>query len=112
MSSINFNNKKFKLLDNSLNGQVNNQTTFEYKQEGDLVTADYHGGTVVYGKIIAQLKNKTLHMLYNCLTAEKELKAGKATGRISLNKEGKILMHLDWQWLESEANGNSIYIEI
>ena len=55
MNNFNFNNKKFALIENSDSGAVAKETIFEYKQEGDLVTADYHGGTIKYGKIIAHL---------------------------------------------------------
>ena len=41
MKTINFNNKRFILIDNSENGKVNSDTIFEYKQDGNLVTADY-----------------------------------------------------------------------
>ena len=78
MDNYNFNNKTFVLLENSENGKVNSDTVFKYKQEGNIVTADYSGGTVIYGKIIAVLKGDVLDMLYQCVTTDNELKAGKA----------------------------------
>ena len=53
MSGFNFNNKTFSLIENSENGKVNSETIFKYKQEGHLVTADYYGGIIKYGKIRA-----------------------------------------------------------
>ena len=90
MSEFNFNNKIFSLLENSENGKVNSETIFKYKQEGNLVTADYYGGSIKYGKIIAHLSNKTLDMLYQCITTENELKAGKAIAKISLTNHNKV----------------------
>ena len=78
MKTINFNNKRFILIDNSENGKVNSDTIFEYKQDGNLVTADYYGGSVKYGKIIAHIQNDKLEMLYQCLTIDNQLKAGKS----------------------------------
>lgn len=112
MTKVNFNNKRFKLLDNSVNGKVDAQTIFEYQQEGNLVTADYKGGSVIYGKIIAQHCGDTLKMLYQCYTKEKELKAGKATATIIMTEENQIKLELNWQWLESNQEGSSTYIEI
>ena len=112
MSVFNFDNKTFTLVENSENGSANSKTIFEYKQEGSLVTADYHGGGITYGKIIARLENDTLHILYQCLTDEDELKAGKATAKVSLNEESKIRLILDWEWLDkNEEKGSSEYIE-
>ena len=112
MSEFNFNNKTFSLLENSENGKVNSETIFKYKQEGNLVTADYKGGTIKYGKIIAHLSNNSLNMLYQCITTENELKAGQAIAEISLTKDNKIKLKLNWHWLgENNESGVSEYIE-
>ncbi|WP_083370353.1 hypothetical protein [Flavobacterium frigidimaris] len=113
MTKFNFNNKRFAVIQNSDNGQVNTETIFKYKQEDNLVTADYFGGTIKYGKIIADLKEDKLHMLYQCLTVDNELKAGKALAKITLSESGKIKLSLDWEWLTNgNDKGRSEYIEI
>lgn len=112
MTKINFDGKKFALIENSRNGEVNSDTIFEYKQEGSLVTANYYGGTVNYGKIIAHLKNNRLDMLYQCLTTDNQLKAGKAIAKISIT-DGKIKLSLDWEWISvNGGSGQSEYIEL
>jgi len=112
MTEFNFNNKTFSLIENTENGKVNSETIFKYKQEGNLVTADYYGGTIKYGKIIANLKNNTLNMLYQCITTENELKAGKAIAKVSLTENNKMKLNLNWEWLgEKEESGISEYIE-
>src|SRR5690606_16105124 len=104
---------RFALIQNSDSGQVNSETVFEYKQEGNLVTADYFGGTIRYGKIIAVLKDDELIMLYQCLTTDNELKAGKAIAKISVTDIGKMTLNLNWEWLTNgNEKGTSEYIEI
>ena len=113
MNNYDFNNKKFALIQNSESGQVSLETVFEYKQNSNLVTADYFGGTIKYGKIIAELKGDELNMLYQCLTTDNQLKAGKALAKITLTENGKIKLSLDWEWLTNgNDKGNSEYIEI
>ncbi|TYA74886.1 hypothetical protein [Seonamhaeicola marinus] len=113
MKEINFNNKTFSLVTNSESGQVDDKTIFKYKQDGNLVTADYFGGSVKYGKIIAHLCNDELDMLYQCITTDNELKAGKAIAKISINKDNKIKLSLNWQWLNNtKETGVSEYIEL
>ena len=86
---------------------------FFYKQKRDLVTTDYHGGTVQYGKIIALLKNDKLEMLYQCVTDEGQLKAVKALATVSFTESQKIRLKLNWEWITGEiSRGNSEYIEI
>lgn len=113
MKNLSFNNKKFVLVQNSKTGKVNSETLFFYKQERDLVTADYQGGTVRYGKIIALLENDKLDMLYQCVTDEGQLKAGKALATVSFTESQKIRLKLNWEWITGEnSRGNSEYIEI
>lgn len=112
MKAIDFNNKIFSLVANTENGKVSNETIFEYKQEGDMVTANYYGGTIRYGKIIAILQNRQLNMLYQCLTTSNELKAGKAIAEISFTENGKMKLTLNWEWLGSKNDkGVSEYLE-
>lgn len=112
MSEFNFHNKTFYLIENSKKGKVNTDTVFKYQQEKNIVTADYFGGTIKYGKIIATLEGNILNMLYQCVTSENELKAGKAIAKISFNESNKILLKLNWQWLNgNEDKGVSEYLE-
>lgn len=113
MYKLDFNNKKFALVQNSDNGQVNTETVFHYKQDDNLVTADYFGGTIKYGKIIAELKENELNMLYQCLTTDNQLKAGKALAQITVTENDKIKLSLNWEWLTNgNEQGKSEYIEI
>ena len=113
MNKFDFNNKRFALIQNSDNGAVNTETIFNYKQDDNLVTADYFGGIIKYGKIIAELKDDKLNMLYQCLTTNNELKAGKALAQITLTENSKIKLSLDWEWLTNgNDKGKSEYIEI
>ncbi|EAR03014.1 hypothetical protein [Maribacter sp. HTCC2170] len=112
MNKLDFNNKTFSLITNSKNGEVDTETVFEYSQKGNLVTAEYHGGNIRYGKIISVLKSNELHMRYQCITTDDELKAGKAIAEISLNEQGKIKLKLNWEWLGgNQTIGTSEYIE-
>ena len=114
MKSIDLNGKKFGLLANSENGEVSSETIFEYKQTGDLVTAEYCGGNIRYGKILArQNEAGNLEMTYHCLTNDGELKAGKALATVSINEQGKTQLDLDWKWIDGdESKGTSRYVEI
>jgi len=52
-----------------------------------------------------------LLMLYHCITTSNELKAGKATAQLTTNSDGRIELHLQWEWLTSEGAGKSVYVE-
>jgi hypothetical protein len=51
-------------------------------------------------------------MIYQCVTSENELKAGKAIAKVSYIKDNKIHLKLNWQWLnENKEKGVSEYLE-
>lgn len=75
------------------------------------MTADYHGGTIKYGKIIAHLKGNKLDMLYQCIVTNNELRSGKAIANISLTQNNKIKLKLNGEWLDKDGKGVSGYIE-
>ena len=114
MEKVNFDGKRFGLLSNSKDGEVSTETTFEYKQNDGLVTAEYSGGKILHGRIIArQIANGNLKMVYNCLTADGELKSGKADAEVSIDNTGKVRLDLQWQWLDGDGEtGRSTYLEI
>lgn len=108
----NFDKTVFALVDNADVGEVDSSVIFEYSQEGDLVTAEYHGGTIKYGKIIAHHKGDHLDMLYQCITTDDELRAGKAIAQIIVNADNIIELLLDWEWLNGgQEKGTSKYIQ-
>jgi hypothetical protein len=112
MGAVNFQGKTFVLQHNTENGTTNATTVFKYQQEGNLVTADFMGGSVQYGKIIAIHKGDYLDMIYQMLTSTDELKSGKAIANIIVADDNKIQLHLNWQWLtDSDNKGTSTYIE-
>ncbi|MDG1190914.1 MAG: hypothetical protein P8N15_02495 [Flavobacteriaceae bacterium] len=52
-------------------------------------------------------------MLYQCVTDEGQLKAGKALATVSFTESQKIRLKLNWEWITGEiSRGNSEYIEI
>lgn len=109
---INLDKKKFLLVDNSEKGTVNTDTVFEYSQNGNIVTAVYYGGSIQHGNILATLKGRQLDMVYLCLTNGGDLKAGKALADITMSKDKKLMLSLQWQWLnDSQESGTSEYIE-
>ena len=60
-----------------------------------MVTAEYHGGCIAVWKIIALLNKDKLDALYQCMTTDNQLKAGKANAKIILSENQKIKLRLD-----------------
>jgi hypothetical protein len=109
---INLNNKTFKALSNSDNGQVSNATLFHYFQEGNTIWANYQGGEIVKGAIIGTINGNELDFIYHHLSKDKILMTGKCKTLISVNPNGKYVLDEKWQWTSGDmSEGTSVLIE-
>jgi hypothetical protein len=110
---MNLHDKKFVTIENK-NGLSLNETIFHYFQSGTIITGKYKGGAIHEGFIVGkQIEESKIELLFQCLTKEGELKVGQSKGIISKNKNGKLELKFDWNWLNGDlSGGKSEYIEI
>ena len=52
---IDYNNKIFKPISNTVNGETSNETVFLYKQVGNIITSEYSGSEIINGHLIGLL---------------------------------------------------------
>src|SRR5688500_7332686 len=98
--------KTFRAIANSRNGTISTDTTMTFVSEDDRgILGVYAGGTIRTGQVIARrTDDSTIEMLYQCVTASHELKAGRALARFSHTPDKNLRMHLDWQWLTGDQS--------
>lgn len=111
---INYDNKKFASIKNSETGEVSGETIFRYHQKSDLVWAEYAGGEIVFGTLIAKvLENDSLEMRYQHLNKSGELMTGKCFSIPKILDDGRIRLYEKWQWTSGDlSEGESIIEEI
>jgi hypothetical protein len=111
---INYDNKTFRSIENTENGEVGGHTIFHYKQKDNIVTATYSGGSIVEGHLIALvLENGDLTMRYHHVNTQNVLMTGKCRSIPEILSNGKIRLHEIWQWTSGdESHGRSIVEEI
>lgn len=108
----NLDGKKFRSVSNSGTGEVDSQTTFHYRQSGDVVTATYAGGSIVDGHVIAKaLANGQLDMRYHHINTSGELMLGKCLSTPRLLPDGRIRISEEWQWLSGDMSSGRSEIE-
>ena len=114
MNKINYDNKKFASIENSETGEVSGQTVFHYHQKDNLVWAEYAGGEIVFGTLIAKvLENDALEMRYQHLNKSGELMTGKCFSTPEILLDGRIRLYEKWQWTSGDlSKGESIVEEI
>jgi len=114
MSKINYDNKTFASLQNSENSEVDSETVFQYHQKDDLVWAEYEGGEIVFGSLIAKVaENDCLDMRYQHLNSKGQLMTGKCVSTPETLPDGKIRLFEKWQWTSGDlSSGTSIIEEV
>lgn len=111
---INYDKRVFKSVQNSETGEVSGETTFYYHQKDNLVWAEYAGGEIVFGSLIAKvLENDQLEMRYQHLNSKGELMTGKCFSTPEILENGKIRLFESWQWTSGDfSKGASVVEEI
>jgi hypothetical protein len=114
MDKINYDERKFRSVENSESGEVSVETVFNYRQKGDLVWAEYSGGDIVFGTLIAKVvEDDCLEMRYQHLNKNGELMTGKCFSTPEILADGRIRLHEKWQWTSGDnSSGNSVAEEL
>jgi hypothetical protein len=112
--SINYNNRNFKPVKSSENGEVSNDTIFQYKQEGNILTSVYSGGEIIKGHLIGIVdENGNIEMKYHQVNSKGELMTGICFSKPEILPNGKIRLFETWQWTSGDkSKGESILEEI
>ena len=111
---MNYNNKKFKIISNSTNGELAEDLTFLYKQEENRVSCDYKGGEIVEGHLLGTVNEQgNINMSYHQINKKGELKTGICQSIAVAMPDGKIRLHEAWQWTSGDlSKGTSVLEEV
>jgi hypothetical protein len=111
---MNYNNKKFRPVSNSENGEVSSEMIFQYKQTGQILTCNYQGTKILKGHLIGLVDDVgNISMRYHQINQNGELMTGTCNSRPELLKNGKIRLNEEWQWTSGDkSKGKSILEEI
>jgi len=106
--------KIFTTLSTTENGDVGKETLFYYYQDGNTVWADYQGGSIIKGHLIATFNDDgLLQMNYHHLNIDGELMAGKCLSTPEVLDDGRLKFKEEWQWLTGDcSSGYSEIIEV
>ncbi len=114
MNKINYDGKTFTSIQNSETGEVSDETIFQYHQNENLVWAEYSGGEIVFGNLIAKVdENGNLDMRYQHLNKKGELMTGICKSIPEILNDGRIRLHEKWKWTSGDfSEGTSVVEEV
>ncbi|MDK2126052.1 hypothetical protein [Parachitinimonas caeni] len=97
--------KTFRSVANSDNGEVSPATYFTFRQQGNIVSADYSGGKIVTGHLLAVMtENGELNMRYHHLNQEGAFMLGQCHSTPVLLPDGRLKYLENWQWLSGDMS--------
>ena len=111
---INYNGKIFRSTQNSVNGEVSSETLFHYHQEGNIVWAEYSGGSIKKGMLIALVgQNSELNMRYQHVNISDELMTGTCHSKPIRLDDGRLALEENWKWTSGDmTSGYSVVEEV
>ena len=111
---INYNNKVFRPIQSSDNGESSSETLFYYKQEGNIISSEYRGGKIIYGHLIGLVDEEgCFEMRYHQININNEMMTGRCFSKPEILVDGKIRLHETWEWTSGDfSHGTSIIEEI
>ncbi len=111
---MNYNNKTFRPIKNSDNGETSEETIFLYKQTNHILMSEYQGGQIIRGHLIGLVdKDGHIDMRYHQINDKGEMMTGICHSTPEVLSNGKIRLHEHWQWTSGDkSHGTSILEEI
>lgn len=109
---INYNDKIFRPISNTENGETSSETVFHYKQVGNVLNAEYSGGKIKYGHLIGLVDdNGNIEMRYHQVNEDGELMTGMCFSKPERLPDGKIRLHESWEWTSGDKSKGQSIIE-
>jgi hypothetical protein len=111
---MNYNDKIFRPISNSENGETSEDTIFHYKQTGQILTCEYSGGQIMKGHLIGLVdENGFIKMAYHQINNKLQIMTGTCDSKPEILEDGKIRLHEIWQWTSGDKSiGQSILEEV
>lgn len=109
---IDYNNRVFRPVSNSENGATSSATIFYYKQDGNILTAEYSGGQIISGHLIGLVDMfGNIEMRYHQVNRQGQLMTGMCRSVPEVLVNGKIRLHETWEWTSGDRSKGSSIIE-
>ena len=113
-ASVDYEGRRFRSVENSASGEVGPGTVFEYRQDGNIVSATYEGGGVRSGVLIATADGGgNLDARYAHVNASGDLMTGECRTTPEALPDGRLRLHEEWRWTSGDgSSGRSVVEEI
>jgi hypothetical protein len=111
---MNYNNRKFRAISNSENGEVSTDMIFHYFQDQNILYCEYAGAKIIRGSLLGKVDSLgNIEMVYHQINTKLQIMTGVCTSKPEILPNGKVRLHEKWQWTKGDfSSGESVLEEI
>jgi hypothetical protein len=112
--NIDYDGRNFHSISNSATGEVSAETIFYYHEKDGLVWAEYSGGGILRGMLLATKdQSGSLDVRYQHVNSRGELMTGTCRSQLEIMPDGHYRLHEKWQWTSGDrSSGESVIEEV
>ena len=99
-------------VSNARAGEVDPETEFDFRQDGDRLAARYAGGAVGAGHLPGTLDGSRWDVRYVQRNVDGEAAAGHSVGEVSRLPGGRVRVTDEWSWQSRPGGGTSVLEEV
>ena len=112
MREISYDGRRFRAVTNSSAGEVSSETVFRYHEQDGVVWAEYSGGGIVRGMLLAaKSADGSLDMRYQHVNGRGELMTGVCRSRLEILSDGRYRIHELWKWTCGDGSTGESTVE-
>ena len=105
-------NRKMRPSMNTVNGEVSEDTLFEYFQKDDIIWGTYSGGVIQKGVLLGRMaRNGDIDFEYLQVNTSNEVNTGVSHSATEFLNDGRIILYEDWEWTGNRSGGGRSVIE-
>lgn len=114
MSGFNFNNRRFRGVENYDDGDLTGEVLFLCHQRKNVVWGEFHGGRIACGNLVAHMRDDgTLDMLWQYVNIDAHLVGGICISRPEVLSDGRYRVSESWSiTVGGEGMGRSVIEEV
>jgi Asp/Glu/Hydantoin racemase len=111
---LNYDGRRFRSVANTPNGEVDAQTVFHYRQQGDVIWATYSGGGIAFGTFTGRvLAGGVLDFNYAHVNVAGQSMTGHCVSTPEILPDTRIRLREVWQWTSGDrSRGESVVEEM
>lgn len=109
---INYDNKTFRVVENSENGEVSDGMEFHYEQHGMVLQCAYSGKHIEKGFLRGTVDAEgVITMSYEQTNRNGMVRTGICVSTPEIMSDGRIRLHENWRWTNGDLSAGTSVLE-